>query len=218
MRKIKLSTGFTIIELLIVISIIAILASILLPSLHKAKLSAQRIACANNLKQCGIATNSYIQDYDGFFLRRLDAAGHVWYQDWPGAFAQYLNIEWKSGDYWKGSLLDCPVKKSGYLGNSIDYTYNATLGYYDFLWMGKVEKIKHPSRTIVFGETLDYKGVGTNFYYFGRWTANDPGDSAIDWYVHNKGSNILYVDGHVSKVSQVDRLNPDVIVYDPRQE
>lgn len=57
---------FSLIELLIVISIIAILASLLLPSLRKARNVATRTACANNMKQVCSQLMMYIDDYNGW--------------------------------------------------------------------------------------------------------------------------------------------------------
>jgi prepilin-type N-terminal cleavage/methylation domain-containing protein/prepilin-type processing-associated H-X9-DG protein len=53
--------GFTLVELLVVISIIALLLAILMPSLNKARLAAQKVVCGVNLKNFGLAMGMYIQ-------------------------------------------------------------------------------------------------------------------------------------------------------------
>ncbi len=60
-------TGFTLVELLVVIGIIALLISILLPTLSSAMSSARGVRCANNLRQQALSMHQYALDEDGWF-------------------------------------------------------------------------------------------------------------------------------------------------------
>jgi prepilin-type N-terminal cleavage/methylation domain-containing protein len=60
--------GFTLVELLVVISIIAVLLAILMPSLQKAREAASRIVCGKNLSQIGIASSAYFNDYNRWWV------------------------------------------------------------------------------------------------------------------------------------------------------
>ena len=88
----KCSNKFTLVELLVTISIIAILASLLLPVINDVRERARRVSSASNLKQIGFAMVLYAQDFDNFFPNGgNDAAGLYKLSEQLGQTALLIN-------------------------------------------------------------------------------------------------------------------------------
>jgi prepilin-type N-terminal cleavage/methylation domain-containing protein len=114
--------AFTLVELLVVIGIIAVLVSLLLPALNRAREQSRKAKCANNLRQIGIGLQMYVNNNAGWLpapaTAYKPAAG--WYQeDWvhwqkesparnlkDSALSPYLDLG--SADYPEDSVLRCP--------------------------------------------------------------------------------------------------------------
>lgn len=90
-RAIRAGAAFTLVELLVVIGCIALLASLLLPSLQAAQSKARRIHCAANLRQLGVALKLYV-DENGFYPLAMstNSLGAWQHALWPSAADQVL--------------------------------------------------------------------------------------------------------------------------------
>lgn len=219
---------FTIVELLVVISIIAVLASLLLPALKASKEKARSIQCMGNLRQIGNGMSMYINDYNGWIPHSGDA-----YQDkaagsnlnWKSLLAQYANC--RATPYaLEHGIFNCPAQRQtancsaawGWNTFYGGYGWNvANLGWRDAdeaagpdIWVAWVNsaKLEQPSATIAAGDTSDYSASDATNSYSVFYLYGDKGSTRLA-YRHNTGGNYLWCDGHVSWNSLKDALvNP----------
>lgn len=195
--------AFTLIELLVTIGVIALLASLLLPALSRAKEGAKRIVCANNMKQVSLGFSAYLDAYDDYFPPLYpynDVVGNV--GGWAVAIyrasdnQRCFNAAWANRN---NCAFYCPNQTkntSGVVWDKISYG----VSYYGVTHTNvplagnpplRLTRIQKASQTFLVGDvstgsaelgnaTVSF-GIGMGGMFMGR---------------HTKSDNVLFVDGH----------------------
>jgi prepilin-type N-terminal cleavage/methylation domain-containing protein/prepilin-type processing-associated H-X9-DG protein len=164
------SRGFTLVELLVVIGIIAVLVSLLLPALNKARDASRTVACLSNLKQIMMATTAYATvSRDGLPAGSHSPSGDDY--NWPLAIAPFAgggNSGSPNGIQWP-KVYQCPNATFQGMGNlhysantvvmpRMDQQYGYTTKYYYRPF--KLSQVRPPSKVFMYGDGMQFKALG----------------------------------------------------------
>ena len=203
------SAGFTLVELLVVIGIIAVLIGILLPALNRAQQQAKTVNCLANVKQLMTATIMYVNDNDGIlpFTGWSDQAGIANWLYVAPTLGQQNEVE--NGQLWKYlgvyPVYHCPQDlgpwPAGDVTNLSSFIMNgAASGYAQNNNMGLKLVNFHPD-DVLFWEVPQTMG-GANGANDGT---NRPDEGVSD--KHNHCTSIGYMDGHADLMTFTDFNN-----------
>ena len=194
--------GFTLIELLVVIAIIALLVSLLMPSLNRAKELARRAVCSSNIRSIILKEQMYISEYDEW-LPWVDESSPEWYVNLGTNRYQPIHHFLAENPY----LLECPSSTwnldidgtdpwstnggdSHSLRNSYEW-WSYGQGPAGSMWTNSPQRISEVERPTLQFVLYDYcPSLNSGL----RRTV-------ISWSHDDEGANIAYVDGHVEWMS-----------------
>jgi prepilin-type N-terminal cleavage/methylation domain-containing protein/prepilin-type processing-associated H-X9-DG protein len=196
--------AFTLVELLVVVAVISILAGLLLPVLSKALASAHQVSCASNLKQIGVASQTYADDFRGWIPCALSNpyissfSGAPGGQPWNRLLTNWSAEQGKNYAWLEYAqtirVFRCsaePELRSSW-GDLEAYGYNRYLGEQPTATGALAPKrfsgLRKPAADIFLADTDEghYIVVGIDLDY--RRHSDR----------HNSGSNFLYCDLHVT--------------------
>jgi prepilin-type N-terminal cleavage/methylation domain-containing protein/prepilin-type processing-associated H-X9-DG protein len=242
-RRKNAQAGFTLIELLVVIAIIAILAALLLPALGKGKASAQRAQCESNLRQLGMATHMYWNDYDGNSFQYTQGITNNGVLYWFGWINSSLPEGQRPFDLSMGALYPyvtggdvrlCPSPvwtspKFKMKGTNVVFSYGCNAYVFGAPAQPAIKsgRILHPTDTALFADAAqvnDFQAPASKANpMFEEWYYVDQTVSYPNGHFrHAQQANVTFADGHVGfekPVSgSIDQRLPDLCIGRLRPE
>ena len=206
--------AFTLVELIVVISVIALLMAILMPVLVGARQRGKSIVCLSNLRQMVIAANNYVCNNDGYypvagFFKSMGGLYYCYECDFIKVLEFGVGKECKPGLLWQGSTTEkiqqCPNFRGKANSPGDPYTgYNYNTSYIGSdgenpPQSAKAVQVKLPALTALFGDGQWRDGA--NKYMRAPWpNPRDGGFSdqyaGTQGYRHLRRTNVAFCDGH----------------------
>ncbi len=204
--------GFTLIEVLVVVAIIAILAAILFPVFAKARERARSAACLSNLRQLMMALSMYSSDNDcqlPYWQQTGPDGAIIWSQavlPYVGTIDVYF-----CPSYGRPQEEGSPLEGSEYWGPTHNYLYDllyASYGYNAEYAYGSAARLyERPSDTLLIVETVFPGYEQFSWGYFAAFPPSQGGQPYVAGR-HFDSANVVFVDGH-AKLTRRDLLVAD---------
>ena len=209
--------AFTLIELLVVVAIIAVLIAILLPSLARARESAKSVACMSNLRQMGIAAQSYADINDNYYpsayiyvFTPTTSTSIYWDYTATNDFSSATTTI-TPGLLWQGAsgvvILRCPsyeVTPEPYTGYNYNTSYIGRGSGETVSAPARTQELGHPQSTALFGDG-QYGGGADKFMrapFASTYDRAFSGRSAgTQGFRHMGRTNVLFADQHAESLS-----------------
>ena len=199
------NNGFTLIELMVVIAIIALLMGILLPSLNRARRQAKKITCISNMRQMGVALQAYLMDSENRLPPSscyLSDPNRYWLKILTSYTGEKLLLRCPSDEAknfidWNLPLDEQPKDSrwsSFALNGLLDPRCSYTRGRYI-----NIIKIKRPAYCIYVSESPS-SWTKYDHVHPETWGSLDQAKGQVSWDSHNGTSNFLLVDGHAENL------------------
>ncbi len=208
-----LQLGFSLVELLVVIAIIALLMSIIMPSLGKARSAAMRVKCSHNLKQAYLALHMYIESNEDVYPCSQDPQPEpplgywLWMGRWRSFVEPYLSTRITEDN---PSVLLCPQDVTYSTENeSFSYAYSMTF-YHSPEQIDTMNSVFDTYYTVQKSIPQRSTDVAkpSGKILVGEWYSNhlpEPNDQG--WWCWVGRRNYLFADGRVSYLN-VDQIRP----------
>lgn len=215
--------GFTLVEMLVVISIVAVLAAIAFPVYQSMQDSAKAAQCSSNLREIYMGISGYVQDNNGRYPSSRGSGTNI-NSFWFIEIGPYLEpgrrfdpAKVRTGPWPQDIPFACPAcTNHGWGGAGIDvgingYQVGATVdprSVSDALRTAKASALSTTLLVADAGRTVGNWQIGFRIGTNGSFTASAANDIAPR---HNGRANILYFDGHVGQVTEEQLKDPKLI-------